>query len=230
MTVAAITGAAGGLGPHVARALAAAGHTLALADRDDERLGQLAADLGLPEDRVDTSTADLLDPDASRAWAEHLAERFGGVDAVAHLVGGWRGGDPIGEASLEDYDWLHDLLVRTVQHTSRAFLPALKRSGGRFVLVSSAAAQSPTSTNAAYAAAKAAAEAWTLALADELDGDGGAANILVVKAIVTPEMRAAEPDKAFKTFTDAADIAAAIAFLFGAAAAKMNGKRLSLHP
>ena len=113
---------------------------------------------------------------------------------------------------------------------SRAFLPALKRSGGRFALISSVQAQAPTSTNAAYAAAKAAAEAWTLALADELAGDGGAANILVVHAIVTPQMREADPDKAFKTFTDAADIAAALAFLFGDHAEKMNGQRLSLHP
>jgi NAD(P)-dependent dehydrogenase (short-subunit alcohol dehydrogenase family) len=173
---------------------------------------------------------DLLDADAARGWAEHLVERFGGVDAVAHLVGGWRGGQSIADAPLEDYDWLHDLLVRTVQHVSRAFLPALKTSGGRFVLVSSAQAQAPTSTNASYAAAKAAAETWTLALADELSADGGAANILVVNAIVTPEMRAADPEKAFKTFTDAADIAAAIAFLFGDAASKMNGQRLSLHP
>jgi NAD(P)-dependent dehydrogenase (short-subunit alcohol dehydrogenase family) len=226
VSVVAITGAAGSLGPHVARALADAGHTLALADRDRQRLDTLVAGLGLPDDRVSTSTADLLDAGATRAWAEGLDR----VDAVAHLVGGWKGGQHIGEASLEDYEWLHDLLVRTLQHVSQAFLPSLKRNAGRFVLISSSQAQAPTSTNAAYATAKAAAEAWTLALADELAGDGGAANILVVNAIVTPEMRDKNPDKAFKTFTDAADIGAAVAFLFGDHASKMNGKRLSLHP
>jgi NAD(P)-dependent dehydrogenase (short-subunit alcohol dehydrogenase family) len=230
VSVVAITGAAGSLGPHVARALADAGHSLALADRDEKRLQDLVDDLGLPEERVDISTADLLDASATRGWARHVDERFGAVNGVAHLVGGWRGGTPIGEAPLEDYAWLHDLLVRTLQHVTLGFLPALKRSHGRFVLVSSAQAQAPTSTNAAYAAAKAAAEAWTLALADELAGDGGTANILVVNAIVTPQMRAADPDKAFKTFTDADDIAAGIAYLLGDNAAKMNGKRLSLHP
>jgi NAD(P)-dependent dehydrogenase (short-subunit alcohol dehydrogenase family) len=230
VSVVAITGAGGSLGPHVARVLAGEGHALALADNDEKRLNAVLGDLGLPPERVDARRVDLLDDDAARGWAEDVVERFGRVDAVAHLVGGWRGGQPIGEAPLEDYDWLHDLLVRTAQHVSRAFLPALKASGGRFVLVSSAQAQAPTSTNASYAAAKAAAEAWTLAVADELASDGGAANILVVNAIVTPEMRAADPDKAFKTFTDAADIAAAIAFVFGESAAKMNGKRLSLHP
>jgi NAD(P)-dependent dehydrogenase (short-subunit alcohol dehydrogenase family) len=230
MSVVAVTGAAGSLGPHVARALADEGHSLALADRDPGRLQDLVEQLGLPDERVDTSTADLLDADATRGWARHVEERFGEVDGVAHLVGGWRGGKPIGEAPPEDYDWLHGLLVTTLRHVTLGFLPALKRSHGRFVLVSSVQAQAPTSTNAAYAAAKAAAEAWTLALADELSGDGGTANILVVNAIVTPQMRAADPDKAFKTFTDATDIAGGIAYLLGERAAKMNGKRLSLHP
>jgi NAD(P)-dependent dehydrogenase (short-subunit alcohol dehydrogenase family) len=160
-----------------------------------------------------------------------LSERFGRVDALAHLVGGWRGGQPLDQAPLADWAWLHDLLVRTVQHTSRAFAGPLKASGhGRFVLVSSAVAQKPTSSNAAYAAAKAAAEAWTLALADELAGTGATANVIVVNAILTPQMRAENPDKEYPTFTAAEDIADAIAFVLSDAAAKMNGKRLALHP
>jgi len=229
--VVAIAGAAGGLGPSVARALADEGASLALTDRDPSRLDDAVAELGLPDARVDARVVDLLDEDATRAWAQALTDRFGGVDAIAHLVGGWRGGQPLGEAPLSDWDWLHDLLVRTVQHTSRAFLPALKASGrGRFVLVSAAAAQKPTSTNAAYAAGKAAAEAWTLALADELAGTGATANIVVVNAILTPQMRAENPDKEYPTFTSAEDIAEAIAFVFSDAAAKMNGKRVALHP
>ena len=99
---------------------------------------------------------------------------------------------------------------------------------GRFVLVSSKQAQAPTNTNAAYAAAKAAAEAWTLALADGFEGSAATANILVVDAILTPRMREEEPDKAFPTFTPAEDIADGIAFLCSDAAKKMNGQRFPL--
>jgi NAD(P)-dependent dehydrogenase (short-subunit alcohol dehydrogenase family) len=228
--VVAIAGATGGLGPSVARRLAGEGATLALTDRDQGALDALAGELGLGDDRVDARVADLLDPAATEAWARALHERFGRVDGVAHLVGGWRGGAPLGEAPLEDWALLHDLLVRTLQHTSRAFLPALKASGrGRFVLVSARAAQHPTSTNASYAAAKAAAEAWTLALADELAGHDATANILVVNAILTPRMREESPDKEFRTFTSAEDLAAAIAFVLSDSAAKMNGQRVRLH-
>jgi NAD(P)-dependent dehydrogenase (short-subunit alcohol dehydrogenase family) len=229
--VVAIAGAAGGLGPSVARRLAGDGATIAATDVSQERLDSLGADLGLPEDRFDGRSVDLLDEDAARQWAADLLERFGGVDGLLHLVGGWRGGQPIAEAPLEDYHLLHDLLVRTVQHTTRAFWDALTASEhGRFVLVSSSQAQSPESTNASYAAAKAAAESWTLALADSFKDTRATANIIVVNAILTLRMREESPDKEFRTFTSAEDLADAIAFVCSDAAAKMNGKRLSVHP
>ena len=200
-------------------------------DRSQEHLDALRAELDLPDDRFDARVVDLLDEQAARQWAADLRERFGGVDALLHLVGGWRGGQPLAEAPLSDYEWLHDLLVRTVQHTTRAFHDALAASDhGRFVLVSSSQAQSPEGTNAAYAAAKAAAESWTLALADSFKDTAATANIIVVNAILTPRMREENPDKPFRTFTSAEQIAEAIAFVCSDAAAKMNGKRLSLHP
>ena len=226
----AIAGAAGGLGPTVARRLADAGASLALTDVDQSRLDALTSDLGLSDDRFDARVVDLLSEVAARDWASALTERFGRVDGLLHLVGGWRGGEPLQSAPLTDYDWLHDLLVRTLQHATRAFHDALAHEGGRFVLISSTQAQAPNATNAAYAAAKAAAETWTLALADSLAESGATANIVVVNAILTPQMRAENPDKPFKTFTSAGDIAEAAAYLLSDAAAKMNGARLALHP
>ena len=231
--VVAIAGAAGGLGPVVAERLAAEGATLGLTDVDTGRLDALVGDLGLPDDRVDARVTDLLGEDGAREWAAALEDRFGRTDALLHLVGGWRGGDPLASAPLADYEWLHDLLVRTVQHATRAFYEALRESPhGRFVLVSSSQAQAPSGTNAAYGAAKAAAESWTLALADSFRADESAAtaNVVVVNAILTPQMRAENPDKPYRTFTSADAIADAIAFVCSDSAAKMNGKRLALHP
>jgi NAD(P)-dependent dehydrogenase (short-subunit alcohol dehydrogenase family) len=227
--VVAVAGAGGGLGPTVSELLAACGATLALAERSPPLASACSSHLDLGEDRCDSFAVDLLDPDATRGWAEHVAEKFGGIDALVHLVGGWRGGKPIAEAPLEDDEFLHGLLVKSVQTATRAFLPYLAERGGRFVIVSSLQAQTPTATNAAYATAKAGAEAWTLAFADELKEHGGTANIVVVNAIVTPKMRAENPDKAYATFTDTAQIAEGIAFLLSDAGSTMNGQRLSLH-
>ncbi len=227
--VIAIAGVGGGLGPVVAERLAAAGATVAGTDRSQEHLDSLAADLDLPPERWDGRTVDLLDEDATRAWCAALVERFGRVDGLVHLVGGWRGGQPLHEAPLSDWDLLHDLLIRTVQHTTRAFHDQLAASEhGRFVLVSAKQAQRPSNTNAAYASAKAAAEAWTLALADGFEPGGATANIIVVEAILTPRMREENPDEEYPTFTPAEDIAEAIAYLCSDAAGKMNGQRFAL--
>ena len=179
--------------------------------------------------RAGTGAADLLDEEATRAWCAALVERFGRVDGLIHLVGGWRGGQPLHEAPLADWDLLHGLLVRTVQHTTRAFHDQLAASAhGRFVLVSAKQAQAPSNTNAAYAAAKAAAEAWALAFADGFEPGGATANIVVVDAILTPRMRKENPDVELPTFTPAEQIAEAIAFLCSDAGEKMNGQRLPL--
>jgi NAD(P)-dependent dehydrogenase (short-subunit alcohol dehydrogenase family) len=213
----------------VAERLAAAGAIVAGTDVSREKVDDVGAGLAMPSERWDGRAVDLLDEAATREWCTALLERFGRVDALLHLVGGWRGGQPLHEEPLEDWDLLHSLLIRTVQHTTRAFHDALLAGQrGRFVLISAKQAQAPSNSNAAYAAAKAAAEAWTLALADGFEGTGATANIVVVDAILTPRMREESPGEAFPTFTPAEHIAEAIAFLCSDAAEKMNGQRLPL--
>ncbi len=226
--VIAVAGVGGGLGPVVAARLAAGGATVAGTGRDQAALDELGAELGLGE-RWDGRAVDLLDEGATREWCAALVERFGRVDGLVHLVGGWRGGQPLHEAPLADWDLLHDLLVRTVQHTTRAFHDQLAASEhGRFVLVSAKQAQAPSNTNAAYAAAKAAAEAWTLALADGFEPGGATANIVVIDALLTPRMREENPGEDFPAFTPAEQVAEAIAFICSDAGEKMNGQRLPL--
>jgi NAD(P)-dependent dehydrogenase (short-subunit alcohol dehydrogenase family) len=224
--VIAVAGGAGNLGPTVVRRLAEEGALPCVCGRHQNALDELASQI---EPAIETDVVDLLDPDATKAWAASLAERHGNVDGLVHLVGGWRGGMPIEEAPLEDWDDLSGLLVRTLVHATQAFAPHLIESGrGRFVDVSTGQAQAPTHPNAIYAAAKAAAETWTLALADRFKKTGATANIVVVGAIVTPEMRAESPDEDFSTFTPAEEIADAVVFLSSDAAPSMNGQRVTL--
>jgi NADP-dependent 3-hydroxy acid dehydrogenase YdfG len=178
---------------------------------------------------VDKADVDLLDRAAVQELAGRIDAEHGRLDGVVHLVGGWRGSSTFAQTSLEDWDLLHDLLIRTLQHVSLAFEPLLRKSGnGRFVIVSAKAAQHPTAGGAVYAAAKAASEAWTLSLADALSGTDSAAVILVVKALVNDAMRAEKPDAKFPGFTDVNDLAQAIGTLYDRPAAEINGTRLDL--
>ncbi|MFI9612740.1 SDR family NAD(P)-dependent oxidoreductase [Streptomyces sp. NPDC052023] len=235
--VIAVAGAGGPAGRATLQRLADAGATVVGSDNDPERLAEAvdAASYAHGGATVVGDTVDLLDLQATQDWANRIEKDFGRVDGLVHLVGGWRGSETFTKTRLDDWDLLELLLIRTVQHTSLAFHEPLQRSPrGRYLLISAAGASRPTAGNAAYAAAKAAAEAWTLAMADYFAKAGGeqgpnaAAAILVVKALVHDAMRADRPNAKFAGFTDVGDLAEAIACVWDKPAAEVNGQRLWL--
>lgn len=238
--VIAVAGAGGPAGRAALLRLAEAGATVVGSDNDPERLAEAvdAASYAHGGATVVGDTVDLLDLRSTHDWATRVEKDFGRVDGLVHLVGGWRGSETFTKTVLDDWDLLELLLIRTVQHTSLAFHEALQRSDrGRYVLISAAGASNPTAGNAAYSAAKAAAEAWTLAMADYFhkagkaegaDGPTSAAAILVVKALVHDAMRAERPNAKFAGFTDVKELAEAITGVWDRPAAEVNGKRLWL--
>lgn len=237
--VVAVAGAGGPAGRAVLVRLAEAGAVVVASDADPARLAEAvdAARYAHGGATVTGDTVDLLDLAATKAWAERTEKDFGRLDGVVHLVGGWRGSASFTETDLADWDFLEKLLIRTVQHTSLAFHDGLLRSDrGRYVLVSQSGAHKPIATNAAYNAGKAAAEAWTLALADSFrkaggdDGPNAAAAILVIKALVHDAMRAERPTAKFAGFTDVKELAEAIAGVWERPAIDVNGQRLWLTP
>ena len=226
-----VTGAAGPAGVAACTALRAAGATVVAVGHSATRLAELAERLpGLV-----VETADLADADAVDALAGRIRGSQGRVDGLIHLVGGWRGGDSFGANTEADWQFLSAGLIDTLRHTTLAFHDDLTRSpAGRVAIVSARAAAKPSAGSANYAAAKAAAEAWMLALADsfrkEASGpeDGAAAVIFVIKALVTDQMRAQSPERRFPGFTDVADLADRIVELWAADAAELNGARIAL--
>jgi len=223
-----VTGAGGGLGAAAVAAAAVAGARLVLVDRHEERLAQLAAQHG--DAVAATHALDLTDPAALQQLVESVSLRPT-VDCVWHLVGGWRGGEPLDQAPLDDWAALYEPLVATTVALTRAFAaPLSRRPDGRFLIVSSPQAAAPTTTNAAYATAKAGAEAAVLALAHHFHhvGSSATANVVVVPAIVTAAMRDQRPDRPWRVHVRAEDLAATLVFASSQAAAKMNGQHLSL--
>ncbi|MGY3317539.1 SDR family NAD(P)-dependent oxidoreductase [Arthrobacter sp. TE12232] len=248
-----VTGGSGPSGIATARALRDAGHAVFTVGSDAARIEAAAADAG---SGVTPLVCDLATLSDVRALRSSVAGLVGSVDGVIHLVGGWRGAKGITDQSDEDWDFLERNAITTLRNVSRVFFDDLAASDtGRFAMVSSTAVSAPTAGGASYAAAKAAAEAWTLAVADGFrrgrpaaDGTGSteptgpvqhatgqdktglssAAVIFVVKALVDPAMRAKAPERKFPGFTDVADLAAAAVGLFSTPAGELNGQRLLL--
>ncbi len=231
-----VTGATGAAGRATARALAWAGAEVVAVGRDEHRLAALFGDVS----GVHPQVADLSDGERCQALAERIRGRHHRIDGLVHLVGGWRGGKRFVDNSDEDWAVLSHALVDSLRHITIALHDDLAASAdGRAVIVSATAADSPTPGGANYAAAKAATEAWMLALAESfargqsrsktepiLQRSG--ATILVIKALVDRAMRDANPDKTYAGFTDVNALAARIVDLFTEEASDINGARIVL--
>jgi NAD(P)-dependent dehydrogenase (short-subunit alcohol dehydrogenase family) len=216
-----ITGATGGLGKVAARAFAEGGASLALLSTDQGKLDALARDLNQPSERILTHAANLLDPDAVQGAAEAVSAKFGGIDALIHLVGGWTGGKTLSESSPEDLKSMLDQHTWSTYYLARAFLPALRDNGwGRILAVSSPFATQPSGKMGPYAAGKAAQETLLLTLADEFKGTSLTANVIQVKSIdVKGEGKGTSPT----------EIVAALFYLLSDEAVKVNGARIPLY-
>jgi NAD(P)-dependent dehydrogenase (short-subunit alcohol dehydrogenase family) len=216
-----ITGATGALGRKTAHAFAESGDSLVLLDNDQTKLDSLVNELNLPEDRLFTSVVDLRNGQAVHDSAEAVANKFGRVHALIHLVGGWTGGKTISETGEGDLTFMLNQHVWTTFHLFQAFTPKLAANGwGRVVVVSKSTVNNPTGKEGVYAAAKAAQENLVLTLAAELKQSNVTANIIQVKAIDVD-------DKGTGTTPDV--IVAAIQYLFSEQAGKVSGARIPLY-
>ena len=240
-----VAGGSSASGIAVARALAQAGCIVYTVGSDPDRIAAAAAAAG-PE--VQPFTCDLASLPAVRRLHEELSRMAGGIDGVIHLVGGWRGAQGIADQSDEDWNFLESSSVTTLRNITRVFYADLAASpNGRFSMVSSTAVTAPSAAAASYVAAKAAAETWTMAVADGFRREAAdaaeqrsgpeehiaaeehsAAVVLVVKALVDDSMRSRHPERTFPGYTDVEDLAAAVVGLFQKPAAELNGQRILL--
>ncbi|MBS0360412.1 MAG: SDR family oxidoreductase [Proteobacteria bacterium] len=213
-----ITGSSGVLGAAVARAAAADGARLALIDFAHH---SAAEPIG-PEIFVQGGV-DLTDAVAAGAAIDAAADRFGRIDAVLNIAGGFswekhEGGD------WQTWHRLFLMNVQTASNACRVAIPHLKRSAaGRIVNVGANAALKASLGMGAYAASKAGVHSLTQALAEELKGDGVTVNAVLPSIIDTPANRADMPKADFSAWVTPDELAAVMLFLASPQASGVTG-------
>ncbi|WP_394249336.1 SDR family NAD(P)-dependent oxidoreductase [Arthrobacter pityocampae] len=163
-----VTGAASGMGEHLARGLAERGSTLLLVDRDTARLDAVAASLRstYPGSSVTTFTTDLADRDAVDRLATDLLAATDRVDLLVNNAGVALAGR-FDQISMDDFDWVMAINFTAPVLLTHRLLPRIP-PGGHILNVSSVFGLVGPKGQTAYSSSKFALRGFTEALRSEL--------------------------------------------------------------
>jgi NAD(P)-dependent dehydrogenase (short-subunit alcohol dehydrogenase family) len=219
-----ITGAAGNLGRAVTQAFSDRGAQLVLVGRHRDTLRNAFGEEGARRLFV---AADLLQASQAAGAATAAMTRFGRIDVLCNLAGGFHMGEAVHETSPAHWDAMFGLNVQTLLHMAQAVVPAMLAQGcGKIVNVGAMAAQRGQAQMGAYIAAKSAVIRLSESMAAELREKNINVNCVLPSILDTPENRAAMP-KADPTRWVAPDaLASVIVFLASDAARAIHGAAL----
>lgn len=168
-TVAAVTGAASGIGQAVAIGLAHEGCHVAVSDINETGLKETVKIIESMGAVVTSQLLDVRDRSAMEAWAAKVAEDLGGVNIIVNNAGVGLSAT-VEDMSYEDFEWLMDINFWGVVYGTKSFLPYLqKEKEGHIVNISSVAGIVSAPTGSAYCAAKFAVRGFTESLRQELE-------------------------------------------------------------
>jgi NAD(P)-dependent dehydrogenase (short-subunit alcohol dehydrogenase family) len=221
-----ITGATGNLGRAVARAFGERGANLVLIGHRRETL---ASAFGSEDAKRLFATADLLNGAQVDAAIQSAVQRFGRIDVVCNIAGGFRMGSSVHETSDEDWNYLFDVNVGTMRNTVHAAVPhMIAGGGGAIVNVGAHAALQGVAQMSAYCAAKSAVLRLTEAMAAELREKKIRVNCVLPTTLDTPENRAAMPGADPARWVAPDDLAKVFVFLASEAASAIHGAAISV--
>jgi NAD(P)-dependent dehydrogenase (short-subunit alcohol dehydrogenase family) len=188
--VALVTGGTGALGQAVTRAFLDAGSRVVATYVEDAEAGRVREALGDAAGRLLLERTDVTDGDAVADLVRRTTARWGRLDHLINLVGGFAGGQPLWETDDALWTRMLDLNLRSAVVCCRAALPGMvERNYGRVVTVSSRTAVRPGPGVAPYAVTKAAVLALTEALAEDVRPYDVNVNCVLPSVLDTPANR-----------------------------------------
>jgi len=218
-----ITGAKGGLGTSVTQAFLSAGATVAGSSKS-------IRDTDFSSPRFTAIPADLTAAESARQLVDATIRRFGKIDALVHVMGGFAGGQPIPETSDDTWDLMMNLNLRAAFNILRAVIPPMRRAvRGRIVAISSRQAVEPAANLSAYNSSKAALVALVRTAALENVDAGITANTILPGTMNTQANRKASPDADPSRWVQTERVASLAAFLVSDAGAEITGAAIPVY-
>ncbi len=218
-----VTGAAGTLAGEVARHFAAAGASIALVDINQDLLGSVLSGLDTASSSI-CLQADLTDEKSVAGMVGEVMDRFGTIDVLANIAGGFTMGPRVHETDIKDWDFMLDLNAKSVFLTCRAVIPhMLTPSGGKIVNIAARVANEGKGRMAPYSVSKSAVARLTESLAAEYRNDNININCIMPGTIDTPANRRDIPDADYSKWVAPAALAEVILVLASDAARAIHG-------
>lgn len=219
-----VSGVSGVLGSAVAEAFDEAGATVCGVDvvAPDDEAAQVDAST------IDFYETDATDEDSVAETVSSIVAAHGRLDAVCNIAGTWRGGDPIHETDIEEFELLFDVNLKSMFLTSKHTIPHLRETEGAIVSISARSSLEGGEGDGPYRASKAGVRLLTETIAEENLGTVRA-NAVMPSVIDTPMNREMMPDADFETWVDPAEIATVIMFLCSDAAGVTSGAAVPVY-
>lgn len=229
-----VTGATGGIGEEIARALHARGATVGLHGTRREKLEALAAELG---ERVFVFPANLSDRDEVKALGKQAEAELGGIDILVNNAGITRDGLFV-RMSDEDWDAVLEVDLTSVFRLTREVTQAMmKRRYGRIINITSVVGVTGNPGQANYCAAKAGMIGFSKSLAQEIASRNVTVNCVApgfIESAMTEKLNDKQKEGILgsipmKRMGTGAEIASAVVYLASAEASYVTGQTLHVN-
>lgn len=209
--IALLVGSTGTVGRAVGRALVGQGVRLITADRRESDVDGLTLAL----------TSDLSSPHGIADILPHT-RAVGPIQLLVVTSGAYRGGQPIETTSVEDFEELHWANAALPWHILRTFVPDLRETHGRAVLIGALGAERSGPRQTPYNASKTALHSIVQTVAREVADSGASVNALL-PLVIDHEVNRRRPDADPSRWVSPERLAQVVAFLLSDAAQDING-------
>lgn len=219
-----VTGACGALGSAICEAFSQAGATTCGTDiipPDDEN------SLVDPE-HIDYYEGDFTDESDVTTVISSVLSNHNKLSRLCNIAGTWQGGTPIEDTTIETFDMLFNVNLKTMFLASKHALPHLQETNGAIVSVSARSSLRGDEGDGPYRAAKAGVRLLTETIAEENLGTVRA-NAIMPSVIDTPMNREMMPDADHSTWVDPKDIANVVLFLCSNSASVTSGAAIPVY-